>query len=229
MKLFDKNMPLPKYLAKHGKVHEIVMLLLTFVVMPIVSILLVTLTCQSVGLRVVQATVSMLAWYNGKFAEVIVWGALNIALFVYLVVLNLDSQRYSKAVKIMFYVACGLSTTLLIVGLSLKLSNGYDIMHVLHNAFATTGFCMTVIVLIALVATTWRRNITQAIIMTALTCFFIITGIFAIPQVNSPDSDAFITAAAQMYIFAMEHVILAVNYWLAKLTPNKRIEGQQQA
>ena len=61
MKMFETDKNLPSYLQKHGKLHEIVMMLLPFVIVPIASILIITLTCKSVGLRVVQTTVSMLA------------------------------------------------------------------------------------------------------------------------------------------------------------------------
>lgn len=118
-KLFDYDKPLPKYLREHGKLHEILMMMLTFVVVPIVSILIVTLTAGSVGLRVVQTTVSMLAWFNGKLAEVYVWGFINLALYAYLLVLNLDGERYSKPVKIAFYVVFGLSVVILMTGLSI--------------------------------------------------------------------------------------------------------------
>ena len=35
----------------------------------------------------------------------------------------------------------------------------------------------------------------------------------------NPDADAIITAATQMYVFAMIHVLLALNYCLAKILP----------
>ncbi len=220
--LFDYSKPLPKYLEKHGKLHGILMMLLTFVVVPIVSILIVTLTAGSVGLRVVQTTVSMLAWFNGKLAEVYIWGLINMALYAYLLVLNLDSQRYAKPAKIAFYVLFGLSAVILLTGLSLRFTEEHTLSHILHNDLAITGFVLAVVLLIAFIITQFWRNLTQAVIMTAFLCFFVITGVFSIPQVNSPDADAIITAASQMYIFAMMHVLFALNYCLAKILPAKK-------
>lgn len=219
MKLFAANSELPAYLKKHGKAHEIAMLLLTFVIVPIASILIITLTCQSVGLRVVQTTVSMLAWFNGKLAQVYIWGVINIALYAYLLVLNLDFERYSKPVKIAFYAVFGFSVVILLTGLSIRFTEEHTLEHSLHNSFAIIGFVLTVLVFIAVVITQFWRNRTQAIIMTAFLCFFIITGVFSIPQVNSPDADAFITAASQMYVFSMMHVLYALNFLLAKILP----------
>ena len=221
MKLFDYSKPIPAYLQKHGKVHGAVMMLLSFVIMPIISILIITLTCRGVGLRVVQATVSMLAWFDGKFAEVFAWGILNLALYCYLLKLNLDSQQYSKPAKISLYALFGVSVIVLLLGLSMKLTDEPSLTHTLHNTFAIIGFVLTVVVLMLFIATTFWRNKTQAAIMTAFMCFFIISGVFSIPQINSPDSGAFITAATQMYVFAMIHVILALNYCIAKLLPPK--------
>ena len=222
MKMIDANKPIPNYLQKHRKVHEIVMLLLTFVLMPIVSILIVTLTASSVGLRVVETTVSMLAWFNGKLPEIYVWGALNLALYVYLLKLNLDAQQYSKFMKILFYVATGLAMAILLVGLSLPFTEEPSITHSLHNTFAIIGFSMTAGILIVFCATSFWRNFKQGIIINAMICFFVISGVFAIPQVNAPESKSFVTAAAQMYIFSMMHVIMALNYWFAKFLPNER-------
>lgn len=228
IRIFDENKPIPKYLQKHEKVHEIVMLLLTFVVMPIVSILIVTLTASSVGLRVVETTVSMLAWFNGKLPEVYVWGTLNLALYVYLLKLNLDAEQYSKAMKVLFFVATGLAITILLVGLSLPFTKEPSIFHSLHNTFAIVGFAFVAGILVVLCLTTFFRNVKQGLIINALICFFIITGVFSIPQINSPTSDSFITAGAQMYVFAMMHVILALNFFFAKFLPNKAEEVKDE-
>ncbi len=219
MKMFEPDKKLPSYLEKHGKIHEIVMMLLSFIIVPIVSIIIITLTSQSVGLRVVQTTVSMLAWFNGKLAEIYIWGIINIALYAYLLVLNLDFEKYAKPVKIAFYVAFGLSVVILLTGLSIRFTEEQSLSHTLHNDFAIIGFVLAVVVFIAFVITQFWRNRTQAIIMSAFLCFFVITGVFSIPQVNSPDADAIITAATQMYVFAMIHVLLALNYCLAKILP----------
>ena len=223
--LFDYSKPVPRYLQKHGKIHTFVMMLLTFVVMPITSILIITLTSQSVGLRVVQTTVSMLAWFNGKLAEVYVWGILNVALYCYLLVLNLDSQQYSKKAKIIAYVFFGLGVLTLLVGMSIEFTEEHTLRHTIHNDLAITGFVLIVALLLAIVATTFWRNSKQAFIMTAFMCFFVITGVFSIPQINAPDSRAFITSATQMYVFAMIHVLLALNYCLAKILPARKPAG----
>ena len=228
MKLFDPEKKLPSYLEKHGKIHEIVMMLLAFIIVPIVSILIITLTSQSVGLRVVQTTVSMLAWFNGKLAEVYIWGIINIALYAYLLVLNLDAERYAKPVKIAFYVAFGLSVVILLTGLSIRFTEEKTLEHTLHNSFAIIGFVLAVVVFIVFVITQFWRNRTQAIIMTAFLCFFVITGVFSIPQVNSPDADAIITAASQMYVFAMIHVLFALNYCLAKILPPAPVKAKPE-
>lgn len=221
MKLFDFEKDLPKYLQKRGKLHEVLMMLLSFIIMPIVSIVIVTLTCRSVGLRVVQTTVSMLAWYKGKFAIVLVWGALNLALYLYLLKLNLDFQKYSAFMKVVFYVLCGLGMAILIVGISIPLTDNRKLFHDLHNNFAIVGFVALVFVLMLFVLTAYGRNTAQALILSAFLCFFVITGIFSIPQINSPDSTAFVTAATQMYLFAMMHIIFAVDFCLAKYLPPK--------
>ena len=220
MKIFDTSRPLPKYLQMHSKIHEIIMFVLTFIVVPIASILVITHACTSVGLRVVQTTASKLAWHNGKFPEVYVWGIMNVALYTYLFIINLDSHQYSKPAKITFYVILGIAAGLLLGGFCVPLPLEYAEniqLHKLHNNLVTAGFSLFVAVQGLMCITTFFRNIKQALIFAGWTCFFIATGVWAIPQVNAPDSHAFITVSIQMYVFAMMEIYFFLNYCFGKL------------
>ena len=97
-------------------------------------------------------------------------------------------------------------------------------MRKVHNTFATLGFVMLVIVLIALTVMTFFRNKKQALIGSCAMAFLIITGIFAVLKVNAPQSGTFITATAQLYIFAILEVLLALQYFLNQFLSAKSEE-----
>ena len=147
-------------------------------------------------------------------------------LFGYLLKLNMDTGKYSKRSKAFFYTLTILSCAIILVGISVPFINDdsytHFVMRKVHNVFATVGFVMFVVILIALTVTAFFRNKLHALIMSGLMAFLISTGIFSVVCVNSPEKATFITAAAQMYIFAMLHVILSANYFLIKFLPNEK-------
>lgn len=231
MKIFDRNKAVPSYIEKHGKAHEITMLLLTFVVVPLVSILVITLACKSLGITVVQTTASMLMWQKKKVAEVVIWGILNCALYVYLLKLNLDAQQYSKATKIIFYIMYALGLVTMVGGVSIPLPPSYNdniVLHKTHNALVTFGFVMMVFVCLVFCLSTWLRNAKQGMIMTSMMCFLLMTMIWAIPQVNDPAAHTFVTVATQMYVLVMVHVTLTLNYFFSKLLPNMKFVNMEK-
>lgn len=236
MKIFNREVAIPSYIDKHQKAHEIAMLLLTFVIVPLASILLITLACNTVvDLRPINTSVSTLMWYQKKFAEVGIWGVINLALYIYLLKVNLDAQQYSKPAKIIFYVLFGLSAVLLIGGISVPLPENYlenKLIHTIHNDLVTTGFVLLIFVTVVFIVSTPFRNGKQGMIMIALLVFFIMTLGWAIPSVNQPHAHVFITAATQMYILAMMHIMFTLNYFFAKLMPNTKfakLESEQSA
>ncbi len=231
MKIFDYTTPIPKFIdGKSARVHEIVMMLLTFVIIPIASVLLIVLPCKALGINITETTISMLAWISDKLAEVYIWGLLNLGLFIYLFVLNLESQQYSKWVKIIFYILVSLSSLLLIIGVSVPFNEkfpNYQLLHKVHNVMIVTGFALNVIIWILFAITTYFRNIRQGLIISGLTVFFIITAATALPLVKHPDSIAKLSCVTQVYVFFMINVVLALNYCFAKiLCPKKPKEKQ---
>ena len=139
--------------------------------------------------------------------------------------LALDSGNYKKGCKSFFYTLTALGCLILLVGISVPFISDDIPKHVLmrqiHNVFATVGFLTFVIIIIALTVTTYFRNRLQALISTGLTAFFIITGVFAVLCVNTPEKATFITAAVQMYIFSMIHVLAGCQYFLNRFLPNE--------
>lgn len=222
MKIFDKNAVIPKYYESHKNLHTVLVLLFSLVVAPILSVVMIATS----GVNLVTTSISKLGWQNNMLPVVYLWGLYNLALFGYLLKLNMDTGKYSKRSKAFFYTLTIASCVILIVGISVPFISDdiyqHFVMRKIHNAFATVGFVMFVIILIALTVTMFFRNRLQAMIGTGLIAFLIISGIFAVVCVNSPEKATFITAAAQMYIFSMLHVILATHYFLTKFLPNEK-------
>lgn len=219
MKIFDIDTDTPQYLLKHGKTHTVLVLLFSFVLAPILSALMIA----TGGINLVTTSISKMGWQQNMLPVVYFWGLYNLALFVYLLKLALDTGKYSKPCKTVFYVLTALSCVILLVGISIPFITDeipqHMLMRKIHNGFATTGFVCFVVLLIALTATTFLRNRLHAFISAGLLSFFIITGLFAVLCVNSPEKATFITAATQMYIFSMLHVLLACQYLLNKFLP----------
>jgi len=223
MKIFDFEAPKPDYVTKHGKTHCAVGAVLCLIVNPIISILMFA----TGGINLVSTSISKIGWQQGLLPLVYVWGLLNIALFVYLLKLALDYGGYSKNFKILLYSLTGISCLFLLVGISIPFINDdvyrHFVMRKVHNVFATIGFVMFVVVLLTMTAATFGRSKTQGFISCALAGFLIITGVFAVLCVNSPEKATFITAAAQLYIFTMLHVLLLAQVFLNKVSEPKPI------
>lgn len=234
MQVFDGNATIPTYLSQHRKLHNILVPLLTFVVCPIISILLIATN----GANLVTTSISKLGWqYGGGVFDgtlnnrllplVFAWGVVNLALITYTLKLTLDGGRYSKASKVILYTLLGIGIVLLLVGISVPFINDelheHYVMRKVHNAFATVGFCMFAVMLIVLSAMTFFRNKLQAMLSSSAMAFLIITGIFAVIMVNSPEKRTFITASAQMYIFTMFHILLCAQYFLNQFLPNEKL------
>ena len=224
MKLFDSDATLPKYYENHKNVHDILVPILTLIVSPIISILMFA----TGDANLVSISISKLGWQYDMLAVVYIWGLINLSIICYILKLSLDNGKYSKASKILLYSIFGLGCAILLVGLSVPFISDDVPQHILmrkvHNTFATLGFVMLVILLIAITAMTFPRNKKQALIGSCAMAFLIITGIFAVLKVNAPQSGTFITAAAQLYIFAMLEVLLALQYFLNQFLPNDRID-----
>ncbi len=214
MKLADLRFR-PQWLDKNLRAHQIATLLLTFVIVPIYSILLVVLTLKFLpggGLRTVQTSLSKLGWEHNHLEVPYLWGIVNLALYIYLLVLALNSCGFNKRAKQTLIGLTGASSVIMIVGVSIPFLPGDEnyVPRLFHNILATTGFCLFAIVTIAMCVLLLLRNLKQGIGASALMAFIIITGVYSIPQVNSPDSNAFVTAAAQLYIFMMLEALLAL-------------------
>ena len=226
MKLFDVETPKPKYLLAHKKVHSILAVVLSLVVAPILSVAIIA----GSGANLVTTSISKIGWQNDWLPAVYMWGLYNLALFFYLLKLVLDEGQYSKKIKIAFYTLTALSCVILLVGISVPFITDeipqHMLMRKIHNVFATIGFAMFVIVIIALTCTTLLRNKTQALISVGMLAFLIISGLFAVLCVNSPERATFITASAQMYIFSMLHILLACQYFLNTFLSNGRNTSQ---
>lgn len=222
MKIFDTTLTQPAYLAKHKNTHYILAIVFSMCVAPILSAVMIA----SGGNNLVSTSISKLGWQNNMLPVVYLWGLYNIALFVYLLKLTLDAGQYTKRSKIFFYGVTIASCVLLVIGISIPFISDeiyqHWVMRKIHNVFATTGFVLFVVVLIALTVTAFFRNKMQAIISAGLMVFLIITGVFSILCVNTPEKATFITAASQMYIFSMLHIILTCQFFMNCLLPNEK-------
>ncbi len=222
MKIFDLNAPKPKYLITRKKTHNILVVLLSLVAAPILSAIMIA----GSGINLVSTSISKIGWQNNLLPVVYLWGLYNFALFGYLLKVALDEGQYSKRCKGLFYFLTAASCIILLIGISIPFITDdvpkHMLMRKVHNVFATLGFIMFVAVIISLSTTACFRNKTQAMISGGLLAFFIISGVFAILCVNTPQKATFITAAVQMYIFSMLHILLACQYFLNTLLPNEK-------
>lgn len=229
MKIFNESLSIPKYLDKHRKLNSILSVVLSCIVMPILSIVMVT----SSGKNLVSTSISKIGWQSDMLAVAYFWGIFHLAIYCYLLKLALDQGKYSKPAKIFFYTLFGIGCLFLLVGLSVPFTNIQTPEHInmrkYHNGFATSGFVMFVIVIMLLSLSTIWRNKKQALISIGSLCFLIISGVFAVLCVNSPEKVTFITAAAQMYIFSMLLLLLLTQYFMNATLKNEYAKPQEIA
>lgn len=213
MKLFDKA-NIPNWLEKNRKAHDLAAILLTFVIVPIYSILLIVLTCDSVGLRVVETSISKLAWENGYLIVAYFWGIVNLALYIYLTVLALNSCGFNGPAKEAVLTIVGIAAAFIVIGVSIPFlpADINWVMRFCHNFFATFGFALFAASPVVICIMLCFRDKRQGIFACAFMAFIVITGVYSIPQVNAPSSNAFVTAAAQLYVFMILQVLLAIIY-----------------
>ncbi len=202
---------------ENQKIKELALLLYSFVLVPIISILVIS----SGEASALYNSLSRIAWPENLLWLVLLWGAIDFGCFFFALKMTLDSAQYSKKWQILFYAMTIASCVLLIVGISIPAYNEPDpyvqMLRSIHTGFATVGIAGFLFVLIGMVITLYKRNLRQFYLSLAMVCFLIVSGVFALVCVSDPSSYCHVSAPAQIYIFSMYNIIMTINYFTMTL------------
>lgn len=217
--IFDEN---ADKTIKKQKLQETIMLLLTFVVVPIASIL-ITLAASD---RPVSTSMSRIAWVDKQFFLVLLWGFLNMANYIYSMILVVKIGGYSKGWKKFFIISASVAAAVMTIGLSipayysetdLKLQQ----MRTAHVVISGAGFFYYVAEVCFLALTLFKRNRDQFLLSVGMASFIIIGGIYSLVFVNDPTGYCFCSTITQLFLFGTSNFFLAVQYYLMKVFPKK--------
>lgn len=202
---------------KNQKTKEIILFACSFVIVPIVSILVICSGKESA----LYNSLSRIAWPENLLWLVLLWGAIDFGCFFFATKMTVDSAEYTKKWKNIFYAMTAVSCVLLIVGISIPAYNEPDsyiqMLRSVHTGFATVGMVGFLFVLITMTITLYKRNIRQFYLSLGLLCFLIISGVFALVKVSDPSSYCHVSAPAQIYIFSMYNIAMTINYFTMTL------------
>ena len=198
---------------KNQKVQELILFIYSFIVVPIISILVINSGEQSA----LYNSLSRLAWPENLLWLVLIWGLIDFTCFFYALKMTLDSACYTKKWQNLFYGLTIVSCLLLIIGISIPAYNEPDpfvqTLRSIHTGFATVGIAGFLFVLIIMTITIYKRNERQFYLSLGIVCFIIISGVFALVKVSDPSSYCHVSAPAQIYIFSMYNIAMTINYF----------------
>lgn len=219
MKVFDNTIQIPTYLKKHQKAHEISLILSVFVLVPILSVVIATRG----DMRAVNKSLSWLAYRENNLALVYFWGIANITAFFYALRLTVDAGCYTKRWRKFLFSLAIISCVILTIGISVPYLDGerdevykYFVMRKIHNTMSTIGLVMFFITLIAVLLSTYFRNKRQFALSMGMLGFIFISSITAITQANVVPGPCFVSSVAQIYMFSVFSVALAIEYFLMR-------------
>ena len=191
---------------KNRKAKEIALILFTFIVVPIVSVLIICSGKQSA----LYNSLSRLAWPEGLLWLVYIWGIFNMGNFFFAMKMALDDGGYTKKWHKLFFALFGVSAFLLTAGVSIPayVDRGpvYEAMRTAHTAISTVGFFGFYFIEIFLILTTVKRNNKQFLIGMALVGFTLILGVFSLTSIFDPSSYCVVSAPAQMILFMLYNI-----------------------
>ncbi len=210
--IFDKNADLN---VKKQNLQELIMIVLTFVVVPVVSVL-ITLAASD---RPVSTSMSRIAWVDKQFALVVLWGFLNMGNYIYSLVLTVKKGGYTSGWKKFFIVSASIAAAIMTIGLSIPAYySETDIkliqMRTAHVVIAGAGLFYYVAESCILALTLIKRNKRQFMLSAGM-CLFIIVGVlFSLIYVNDPTGYCFCSTVTQLFLFGACNAYMAVQYFL---------------
>ena len=214
-----KNIFLPDAdtsLKKEG-LQEKIMLILTFVIVPLVSILVTMFRAD----RPVSTSMSRIAWVDKDFGLVLLWGFLNMGNYIYSLVLTVKKGGYTKGWKKFFIISAAVAAAIMTIGLSIPAYySETDIklqqMRTAHVVISGAGFFYYVAEVFFLTLTLLKRNKSQFFISLGMALFIAIGGIYSLVFVNDPTGYCFCSTVTQLFLFGTSNVFLAVQYYFMK-------------
>ncbi|MBQ8177559.1 MAG: hypothetical protein IJ033_00040 [Clostridia bacterium] len=209
---------------KNRKAKEIILILLSFIIVPIASVLIINAGEQSA----LYNSLSRLAWPEGLLWLVYIWGALNFGNFAFATKMTLDQAGYTKKWQWVFWGIIIASVLLMIVGISIPSYLDPDpklvLMRSVHTALSSVGFFGFFFVLIIMAITTYFRNENQFYLSAGLVCFTLIIGVFFLVKVSDPDSYCHVSAPSQVLLFGLYNLNMTLNYYFMKIFPRDKIK-----
>lgn len=213
-----------KQAANRTMLMEVALLLTTFVLVPIISIVIVTSGEQ----RAIYNSISRLAWPEGKLALVFLWGIINMGNYAFALKLALDAGGYTKKWKRMFAVMTALCALFISVGICFPAYPEQEpkliMLRTVHSALCIIGLAGFFITIIVLTATLYKRNKRQFALSLSMLLFIFIGGIFSILEVNDSTSYCLTSSVAQIFMFGMFNAMLTIEYFLMTVFPNEALE-----
>ncbi len=202
---------------KDQELQEIIMLLITFLLVPVASVLITQVASD----RPVSTSMSRIAWVDKQFVWVLLWGLLNMGNYIYSLVLVTKKAGYSAGWKKFFIISAAAAALIMTVGLSIPAYySETDIkiqqMRTAHVILAGIGFFYYVAEVFFIALTLLKRNKTQFMLSLGMALFIAVGGIFSIIFVNDPASYCFCSTVTQLFLFGTSNAFLAVQYFLMK-------------
>ena len=227
LNIFDKNADTA---VKNQSLQEKIMLVLTFIVVPVASIL-ITLVASD---RPVSTSMSRIAWVDKKFVFVLLWGLLNMGNYIYSMVLTVKKGGYSKGWKKFFIVSASVAAAIMTIGLSIPAYySETDVklqqMRTAHVIISGAGFFYYVAEVFFVALTLLWRNKNQFFLSIGMACFIAIGGIFSLIYVNDPTGYCFCSTATQLFLFGASNFFLAVQYFLMRYFPMESNEKTERS
>ncbi len=202
---------------KNQKKKEYVLILLTTVIVPICSVLIICSGKESA----LYNSLSRLAWPENLLWLIYIWGALNMGNFAFSTKMTLDAggytKKWSQAIVGMVIASC----LLMIVGISipsyLDPNPKLVAMRSAHTAISTMGFFGFLIAIIVITFTTIKRNVRQFAILLGNLCFTLVLGVFFLVKVSDPSSYCHVSAPAQILVFGLYNFGMMLSYFTMTL------------
>jgi len=210
---------------KNQKRHEVILPLLSFIIIPLISIL----TTFAGSDRPIFTSYSRIAWVDGYYPLILFVGGINMFTFLYGLILTLTIGGFTKKWKKLLISISSFAILLLTVGLSIPAY--YDpndeyltMLRSMHTGFATPGFFGYLFVLIIFTIAIFFRNTAQGWLNVFALCFMCMAAAYAIFEVNDERSYCVTSSISQIFVFALYNINITINYFLMKYMPANKLQ-----
>ncbi len=220
MQIFTSNDD--NFISRHRKIHDNISLVLTLLILPLFSWLIVTLGEKHGGNRAVFNSLSSLAYVDGQLGWVLAWGMLTVGAYVYLFILNVYDSGLSKYFRLFFIIcsiiAFSLLTTSSLIPYSPDATGKAGVLNKFHNGFAHWGFGFIVVNLALYVIILLFRSLKQFKFTTLFYAFTLIVSLFMVFEANEKEySPCDISSIAQVMVFLTFNAYLTICYFTNRL------------